>query len=550
MHTLFRTASTEGQPASARSGRWRASVIRLHGASLPLVPTSFLDQGDAFDACLLACLPARHTRLGGARDKALLAASAACCCCCCCCRRRRRLRVHKGLLSVRLIGCSCDTCLHLRIARLVKSEREAAVDLSHSTRTMTAVDYADTIDWQSYPPDYVLWTTRIIDSVCQPLCSNWRETLRLSPDSQWSIRVPPLNPQLPHLQSYTEFVQQSTEKVRLSSLYRYATTPTTALAVSSTPDAIVAVLCLVLCLRCIKSVCLPYFKAWGRSAAQTTHGSAWLDHNPERIDKFGEYVFRLLFHTSISIYGLYCFAGASWWKDTRELFYEYPYQPVQVTEIWYYLFQSAYNVDALVSIFELSFVVRLKHGIPRIQWSPTVRGDFREMLAHHIITNMLVLGSSHCRLTRVGNLVCLIHDVSDIPVDLSKLANFLKYKYTTLSCFLLMMVTWAYTRLYLLPACLWRACLYESHYLCSAGMLNPTTYLTFRKVFQILLFLLLVLHTVWFGMFLRILWTFVRKQECHDLSEHKQGEVQSAMSARRVKTRRIESYGQDEKKED
>ena len=41
--------------------------------------------------------------------------------------------------------------------------------------------------------------------------------------------------------------------------------------------------------------------------------------------------------------------------------------------------------------------------------------------------------------------------VSDVPVDLSKLANFLKWKVTTVVCFGTMVLTWLYTRLYILP---------------------------------------------------------------------------------------------------
>jgi hypothetical protein len=417
-----------------------------------------------------------------------------------------------------------------------------------STFSSSTAGMRNSIRWEDQPPDFVLWITSLLDGICHPWCPHWRDSLGLaSPDSVWSVQVPALKQQLPQLLTFLDFIKSSnaSQSQHQSSvaynemaspwnertIWKYATTPSTALAVATTPESIVTLLLLVGVLRCIKALCLPTFRSWGRVAARRTHGDAWIQSHPARIDKFGEYVFRLVFHSLISLYGYYCFGHAIWWKDTLQLFIGYPYQEISVSMIWYYLCQSAYNLDALISLVELSFELRrTKQGWWKWQWSPTVRGDFREMLVHHIITNMLVIGSSHCRLTRIGSMVMWVHDISDVPVDLSKLANFLKYKYTTLACFVTMMLTWAYTRLYLLPAQIFRAAVWESHYLCTHGSLSPLTYLTYRKIFQALLALLILLHVAWFGMFVQILWTFVRKRECHDLSEHKQGEDQGTQS--------------------
>jgi TLC domain len=197
----------------------------------------------------------------------------------------------------------------------------------------------------------------------------------------------------------------------------------------------------------------------------------------------------------------------------------------------YYLLQAAYNVDALVTLLELSLAVQVR--VPRawahqspvaIYWRPTVRGDFREMAVHHVITNLLIVGSSVCRLTRIGSMVFLVHDVSDVPVDLSKLANFLKYKWTTLSCFLTMVLVWMAARLYILPFVIYRSILTQSHHVTQG--VPVLLYMYYRHVFYTLVALLIGLHVTWFGMFLQIFATFLRKNECHDLSEHKQGETQ------------------------
>lgn len=198
---------------------------------------------------------------------------------------------------------------------------------------------------------------------------------------------------------------------------------------------------------------------------------------------------------------------------------------------WYYAIQSAYNLDALLSLLQISFQVRVQ-GVKnasgkwqwpvRVDWSPKVRGDFREMLVHHVATNLLVIGSSFFRLTRSGSMVFLVHDVSDVPVDLSKLSNFLKWKRATEFCFTLMTVMWLLARLYVLPFVIYRSVVFESWMV--VENIDPLYYVCYRHFFYVLIGLLILLHLVWFIMFLSIGYLLFFKGEAHDLSEHKKGE--------------------------
>ena len=121
---------------------------------------------------------------------------------------------------------------------------------------------------------------------------------------------------------------------------------------------------------------------------------------------------------------------------TIEVFRGYPHHSISPSMAWYYLLQSAYNLDALLTLLEMSFTIRLRSIMTppsattkrstsssttfkfpfqfpiTIGWSPNVRGDFQEMFIHHIVTNALVIGSSMLRLTRIGSMVFLIHDIS------------------------------------------------------------------------------------------------------------------------------------------
>lgn len=382
----------------------------------------------------------------------------------------------------------------------------------------------NTVDLNVHPVAPAIWATCILDSVCNVLfCHNWRDTLQIAPDSVFgdNHKMPLVNDIYPKLLTFPEF--RHPDRPLHQDLYTFAfETPSTELSDPSSWNTIIVLIGLVLILRQIKQLLMPQFQTLAVVVSRQAHGDAWIAANQIRIVKFSEYVFRLFYHSFISILGVYFFLGQSWWTDTVQLFENYPNQEIKPSMAWYYLLQSAYNIDALVSLLELSFCINFKRGFP-IQWSKTVRGDFQEMFLHHVVTNVLVVASAYFRLNRIGSMVFLVHDISDVPVDLSKLANFLKWKATTICCFGIMTISWLYTRLYILPFTIYRAVLFSSHHILADGF-PVVYYLCYRHLFYVFIGLLIALHFAWFLMFMRMLKTLIVKRECHDYSEHKHGE--------------------------
>lgn len=296
-----------------------------------------------------------------------------------------------------------------------------------------------TVTVKGLPPAPVAWLYNAVDLVCMPLrCTSWRSHFDVAEDSWLSeqYKIPRIADSLPNLLTYADFRQQEIAKGEAwftwESVYRYAfETPSTALGNLTTPTAFLTLCVLVSLLRLVKSVLLPYFCSLGRQAASATHGEAWVKSNEIRVVKFGEYLFRLLYHSAISVFGIAYFHDKQWWQpgETTSVFLGYPYQEILPGMAWYYLLQSAYNLDAFLSLLELSFVGKFqwirRTSPPKrrnsngqwqsplaISWSPTVRGDFQEMFVHHVVTNVLVVGSSLLRFTRIGSMVFLVHDVS------------------------------------------------------------------------------------------------------------------------------------------
>ena len=385
---------------------------------------------------------------------------------------------------------------------------------------------------KNFPYGLSLAAASSVENLCSLLhISSCRDKLPFLPNELPT----PLSTQLPTLPSFETFLSQNGLEKSLKSAYTYAfETESTALGVLTTKDSFVVLLILVLILRRIKSVLCTMFTSLGYNLAVSTHGKAWQQENNEKIVKFGEYCFRLVYHSLISIIGLYLFFNKPWWSNTPLLWTGYPHQPVSVGVTWYYLLQSAYNVDAMISLMELSFEYKLQNPFVgknkliqsplSIEWSPTCRGDFREMFIHHIVTNSLVIGSSHVRITTPGSMVFLVHDISDVPVDLSKLANFMKWKTTTICCFLTMVLTWIVTRLYIIPFVYYKSVIFESPMIANLNYIDPRTYYMYCPFFHLMMISIISLHFYWFHLFIKIGYDLAFKKKLVDYSEHKDGE--------------------------
>ena len=442
----------------------------------------------------------------------------------------------------------------------------------------------ETINFSRYPPFLVAWPIFLVDTICDHylggFCSDWRNVLpeQMSQEgsSSWfsvshKMENTP-NEVLPDLLSYQDFFKTDSEPpYSWASIkgFAFETSSTSLASVLSWPS-LIALVVLVSLVRLVKAKSIPRFSNMARIYCRKTHGPMWEKDkaNEQRILKFGEYVFRLCFHSAISLVGIFLFYDKPWWSSvlqflvgggynsnssssmneasqvmgTRSLYINFPYQPVEPGMVWYYLVQCAYNAEAMMSLLEISFQVEFqsirnqsnrKWQLPiRVDWSESCRGDFREMFIHHVFTNLLIIGSSFYRFHYIGSMVFFVHDISDIPVDLSKLANFLKWKTTTTICFVTMCITWLQTRLIILPFIVWRSIIYESWLVCADGYIPPMYYNMFQPVFVFLLGFLILLHFFWFTMFIRMGYVLIRKGEAHDLSEHKNGEARYSSSKR------------------
>lgn len=127
------------------------------------------------------------------------------------------------------------------------------------------------------------------------------------------------------------------------------------------------------------------------------------------------------------------------------------------------------------------------------------RQDFMEMMLHHFTAVLLILCSNFLDLQRIGILILLAHDISDIFVYGSKALVDSHYKKTLTFFSVSLIVSWFYTRLYVFPFVIIRSVITEPFRLKLSGVFPFKSYVNNMIVWTPASFLLLLqaLHVYW-----------------------------------------------------
>ncbi|XP_004378656.1 ceramide synthase 4 [Trichechus manatus latirostris] len=207
---------------------------------------------------------------------------------------------------------------------------------------------------------------------------------------------------------------------------------------------------------------------------------------PHLTKKFCEASWRFLFYLCSFVGGLSVLYHESWLWTPSTCWDNYPDQPLKPALYWWYL-------------LELSFYVSLLITLPL----DVKRKDFKEQVAHHFVTILLITFSYSANLLRIGSLVLLLHDTSDVLLEACKIFNYMRWRIPCDLLFLVFSCVFFYTRLALFPTQILYTTYYES-------IIGRGTFFGYY-FFNALLMMLQLLHVFWSCLILRMLCNFMIK---------------------------------------
>ncbi|XP_061775770.1 ceramide synthase 2-like isoform X2 [Nerophis ophidion] len=236
---------------------------------------------------------------------------------------------------------------------------------------------------------------------------------------------------------------------------------------------------------------------------------------PCRTRKFAEAAWRFFFYITAFIAGLVCLLDAPWFWDLRECWRQYPVQPMQPELYWYYMLELG---------FYGSLLLRISADIKR--------KDFKEQVLHHLATIFLLSFSYCANYIRIGTLVMLLHDSSDILLESAKMFNYGSgWRKVCDTLFVVFAAVFFLTRLVIFP----------SKIIHTTLVLSMESFQPFAGYyyFNALLMVLQGLHVFWAALILRMVHKFLkgkldkdeRSDEDSDLEEDKEDDYCQKTSA-------------------
>jgi len=238
----------------------------------------------------------------------------------------------------------------------------------------------------------------------------------------------------------------------------------------------------------------------------TNKSSTWSkEERAEKEFKWGTACFKFFYMLAASIGGYYVLQDVDWLPQALGGRHEVPFglaqssTTVEITraEKVYYLIEMGYAIHSL-----------------GLHLASTPTNDFWDMGVHHLATLLLEMISYSSGMFRVGMLVLLLHDFTDIFVYALKMAVDGASIYTTLACYFTHMFAWGYFRMWVFPQDVIEVAI--------TGMVTKQEFYGCNGeavVFLcIMLVVLLALHWWWYYLFVIIFIHFARSGKGRDLT--------------------------------
>ena len=161
-------------------------------------------------------------------------------------------------------------------------------------------------------------------------------------------------------------------------------------------------------------------------------------------DKFIEVAYCWIFHGIIAVYGVIVLYSKPYTWNISLCWDGYPYQEVKADLWWFYMMGLTFFWSQTIML------------LPQ-----PVKTETIAQYVHHGFTILLMLLSWVTNTVRVGTLVLILHEFSDILLLPGKLVRYLNWKTSTTIFFALFIMTWVFTRVFVFPLWIMRSILFE-----------------------------------------------------------------------------------------
>ncbi|XP_037539425.1 ceramide synthase 2 [Nematolebias whitei] len=208
--------------------------------------------------------------------------------------------------------------------------------------------------------------------------------------------------------------------------------------------------------------------------------------------RFCEASWRGFFYLFAFLGGIWALYDKPWLYNLKEVWAGFPKQSMLPSQYWYYLLETGFYLSLL---FSLTFDVKRK--------------DFKEQVIHHIATLTLLSFSWISNFIRIGTLVIIVHDSTDVLLECAKVFNYAKWHQTANAIFVVFSVLFMGTRLVFFP--FW---LIHCTWVYPVEEFPPFFGYYF---FNVMLLVLQILHIYWAFLISRMVYKFLFSQLEGDL---------------------------------
>ncbi|KNA24599.1 hypothetical protein SOVF_014130 [Spinacia oleracea] len=197
-----------------------------------------------------------------------------------------------------------------------------------------------------------------------------------------------------------------------------------------------------------------------------------------KIIKCSESLWKLIYYATIEASILCIIYDEPWFRDTKEYFRGWPDQELKLPLKVFYMCQCGFYIYSIAAL---------------LTWE-TRRKDFAVMMSHHVITVLLIGYSYATSFFRIGSIILVLHDASDVFMEAAKIFKYSEKELAASVFFGLFAVSWLTLRLIFFPFWVIRATSYDlPNYLDLSKPYPRSMY----YVYNTMLIMLLIFHVYW-----------------------------------------------------